>query len=166
MRKLIWPVLFLLLLLVQGSLSVYFTGWFSCDLVLLALYAYAMLRGEKAGALAGGFIGFFQDALTVGVFGYHVLSRICFGYLIGLTKEKVFRDNFIYHMSAIATCSFILRFVYWWLELVRNGFRWSIFGSYALESLGYIVGNVLLVWPMVLIVKKIYEWIKSEDISY
>ncbi len=166
MRKLIWPVLFLFLLLLQGSLSVYFTGWLSCDLVLLALYAYAMLRGKQAGALAGGVVGFFQDAMTVGVFGYHILSRICFGYLIGMTKEKVFKDNFIYHMSAIATCSFILRFVYWWLELLRSGFRWSIFWSYTVESLGYIIGNVLLVWPVVLIVKIIYEWIKKEDISY
>lgn len=166
MRKLIWPVLFLFLLLLQGSLSVYFTGWLSCDLVLLALYAYAMLRGEKSGAIAGGVIGFFQDAMTVGVFGYHILSRICFGYLIGLTKEKVFKDNFIYHMSAIATCSLALRFVYWWLELLRSGGRWSIFWGYALDSLGYILGNVLFVWPMVLLVKKIYEWIRSEDISY
>lgn len=166
MRKLIWPVLFLFLLLLQGSLSVYFTGWLSCDLVLLALYAYAMLRGEKSGAIAGGVIGFFQDAMTVGVFGYHILSRICFGYLIGLTKEKVFKDSFIYHMSAIATCSLALRFVYWWLELLRSGGRWSIFWGYALDSLGYILGNVLLVWPMVLLVKKIYEWIRSEDISY
>lgn len=166
MRKLIWPVLFLFLLLLQGSLSVYFTGWLSCDLVLLALYAYAMLRGEHAGAIAGGITGFFQDALTVGVFGYHILSRACFGYFIGLTKEKVFRDNFIYHMSAIAMCSFVLRFVYWWLELLRSGGRWSIFWSYAVDSLGYILGNVLLVWPMVLLVKTIYEWIKKEDISY
>ncbi len=166
MRKLIWPVLFLFLFLLQGSLSVFFTGWLSFDLVLLALYAYAMLRGEKAGAIAGGVVGFFQDAMTVGVFGYHILSRIAVGYVIGLTKEKVFRDNFLYHMSAIAACSFVLKFIYLWLSLIRNGFRWSIVPSYALDSLGYILGNVIFVWPMVLIVKKIYEWIRSEDISY
>ena len=166
MRKLIWPVLFLFLIFLQGSLSVFFTGWLSCDLVLLALYAYAMLRGEKSGAIAGGIIGFMQDAMTVGVFGYHVLSRACFGYLVGLTKEKVFKDNFIYHMSAIAACSFILRFVYWWLELLRSGGRWSMFFGYAIDTVGFILGNVILVWPMLLLVKKIYEWIKKEDISY
>ena len=48
MRRLIWPVLFLFLMLLQGSMSVYYTGWLSCDLLLLAVYAYALLRGEKA----------------------------------------------------------------------------------------------------------------------
>ena len=47
MRRLIWPVLFLFLMLLQGSMSVYYTGWLSCDLLLLAVYAYALLRGEK-----------------------------------------------------------------------------------------------------------------------
>ena len=55
MRRLIWPVLFLFLMLLQGSMSVYYTGWLSCDLLLLAVYAYALLRGEKAGAVVGGY---------------------------------------------------------------------------------------------------------------
>ena len=42
MRRLIWPVLFLFLMLLQGSMSVYYTGWLSCDLLLLAVYAYAV----------------------------------------------------------------------------------------------------------------------------
>lgn len=127
MRRLIWPVLFLFLMLLQGSMSVYYTGWLSCDLLLLAVYAYALLRGEKAGAVVGGITGLLQDAMTVGVFGFHIFSRICVGYIVGLTKEKVFKDNYLYHMSAIATITFILRFVYWWLELLRTGGRWSIF---------------------------------------
>lgn len=166
MRRLIWPVLFLFLMLLQGSMSVYYTGWLSCDLLLLAVYAYALLRGEKAGAVVGGITGLLQDAMTVGIFGFHILSRICVGYIVGLTKEKVFKDNYIYHMSAIATITFILRFVYWWLELLRSGGRWSIFFAYLWDSLGYIIGNALLVWPVVVIMKMIYEWIRKEDISY
>ena len=46
MRRLIWPVLFLFLMLLQGSVSVYMTGWLSCDLLLLAIYAFAMQRGR------------------------------------------------------------------------------------------------------------------------
>ena len=166
MRRLIWPVLFLLLMLLQGALSVYLTGWLSCDLLLLAIYAHAMLRGPEAGALAGGVMGFFQDALSVSTFGYYMLTRTCLGYLVGLTKEKVFKDNFLYHMSAIAMCSFILRFAYWWIALIRAGGRWNIFFSYAWDTVGFVVGNVILVWPMVLLVKFVYEWIKKEDISY
>ena len=46
MRRLIWPVLFLLIMMLQGAASAFYTGWLSFDLPLLALYAFAMLRGE------------------------------------------------------------------------------------------------------------------------
>ncbi len=166
MRRLIWPVLFLLFMLLQGAGSVFYTGWLSCDLLLLALYAYAMLCGDKQGAVAGALVGFLQDTMTVGVFGYHIITRICVGYVIGTTKEKIFRDNFLYHMSAIATISIALRFVYWWLALIRSGGRWSIFFSYAWDSLGYVLGNVLLVWPVVVVMKLAYEFISKKEISY
>ena len=166
MRRLIWPVLFLLLILVQGAASAFYTVWLSCDLPLLALYAFAMLRGEQQGALVGLGVGFVQDALTVGVFGYHMLSRSALGFLVGLMKEKVVKDNATFHMAVIALCSLALRFVFWWLELIRSGGRWGIFWDYLWASVGFIVGNMLLVAPMVSIVKRIYQWITEEDISY
>ena len=57
-------------------------------------------------------VGFVQDALTVGVFGYHMLSRSALGFLVGLMKEKVVRDNATFHMAVIALCSLALRFVF------------------------------------------------------
>lgn len=166
MRRLIWPVLFLLLMLVQGAASAFYTGWLAFDLPLLALYAFALLRGERHGALMGLGVGFLQDAMTVGVFGFHMLSRSAIGFLVGLMKEKVVKDNAAFHMSVIALCSVGLRFIYWWLELLRSAGRWDIFFSYAWASLGFIVGNMLLVVPMVALVKLVYQWIKKEDISY
>ena len=166
MRKLIWPVLFLLLMLIQGAASAFYTGWLAFDLPLLALYAFAMLLGERQGALVGLGVGFFQDAMTVGVFGYHMLSRCAIGFLVGLMKEKVVKDNAAFHMAVIALCSVGIRFGYWWLELIRSGGRWSIFFSYAWSSVGFIVGNMLLVVPVVILVKQVYQWIKEEDISY
>ena len=166
MRRLIWPVLFLLLMLVQGAASAFYTGWLSFDLPLLALYAFAMLRGEHQGALVGLSVGFLQDAMTVGVFGFHMLSRSALGFLVGLMKEKVVKDNATFHVLVIALCSAALRFAFWWLELIRSGGRWSIFFSYLWDSVGFIVGNMLLVVPVVLLVKRVYQWIKEEEISY
>lgn len=60
MRRLIWPVLFVLLMLLQGVITVFWTGWISFDLLLVALYAYSMLRGEVAGAIMGLGVGFFR----------------------------------------------------------------------------------------------------------
>ncbi len=166
MRRLIWPVLFVLLMLLQGVITVFWTGWISFDLLLVALYAYSMLRGEVAGAIMGLGVGFFQDALTVNVFGFHMLSRTLIGWVVGLTKEKVFKENITYHLCSIALISFILRIVFLLVELIRSGGHWNIIGTFLWETLGYIVGNTLLVIPVMLLVKQIYYWIRKEDISY
>ncbi len=166
MRRLIWPVLFVLLMLLQGVITVFWTGWISFDLLLVALYAYSMLRGEVAGAIMGLGVGFFQDALTVNVFGFHMLSRTLIGWVVGLTKEKVFKENITYHLCSIALISFILRIVFLLVELIRSGGHWNIIGTFLWETVGYIVGNTLLVIPVMLVVKQIYYWIRKEDISY
>lgn len=166
MRRLIWPVLFVLLMLLQGVITVFWTGWISFDLLLVALYAYSMLRGEVAGAIMGLGVGFFQDALTVNVFGFHMLSRTLIGWVVGLTKEKVFKENITYHLCSIALISFILRIVFLLVELIRSGGHWNIIGTFLWETGGYIVGNTLLVIPVMLVVKQIYYWIRKEDISY
>lgn len=166
MRILIWPVLFVFLILLQGSATVFYTGWITFDLPFLALYCYAMLRGELSGALVGFVIGFLQDSMTIGLFGMHMLVLSSLGFFIGLTKEKVFKDNIYYHMIAIAVCSIVQCFAFFILELIRNGGRWSIFFSYLGDTLGYALGNALLVIPTILVMKKIYVWIKEDDISY
>lgn len=166
MRRLIWPVLFLLLILLQGSLSVFYTGWIAVDLSLLAIYSYALLRGEKYGALTGFGVGLLQDAMTVGIFGFHILTRSAVGYFVGLTKEKVFKDNSKYHIVFIGLCSLMIRFCYWWLELIRTDWHWQIFPGFLWDTVGYCLGNMLFVVPVVYIVKRIYLWIKAEDISY
>ena len=166
MRRLIWPVLFLLLILLQGAASVFFTGWLSCDLPLLFLYSFALLRGHEKGGIAGAAIGFVQDALTVGVFGFHMLTRSIFGFAVGLMNKKVFKEQLQLHIMIIGLCSMIIRFSYWWIELIRADGRWEILPLYIWVSIGYCLGNMLLIAPMVKLVILVYEWIKEEDVSY
>ncbi|MBR5487420.1 MAG: rod shape-determining protein MreD [Phascolarctobacterium sp.] len=166
MRRLIWPVLFLFLLMLQGAVTVFYTGWIDFDLPLLALYGYCMLRQEGSGLFAGLGIGLLQDALTPGIFGFHMLTRSCMGYLISITREKVFKDNPSYHMLAIGVFSLMLRFSLWWVELIRSGGLWSMFPHFVWDTIGYCVGNILLVVPVVRLVKKIYYCVREEDISY
>ena len=167
MRRLIWPVLFLFLLMLQGAVTVFYTGWIAFDLPLLALYGYCMLRQEDGfGTLVGVSIGLLQDALTPEIFGFHILTRGFMAYLIGITREKVFKDNPTYHMFAIGVFSLLLRFLLWWIELIRSGGLWSMFPHFAWDTIGYCIGNILLVVPMVQLVKKIYGWVREEDISY
>lgn len=74
MRKLIWPVLFLLCLSLQMSLPQ--NQWFKFDLPLLLIYCLAMLKGAFAGGIAGFFVGLLQDLLTGGIFGFHILTGL------------------------------------------------------------------------------------------
>lgn len=166
MRRLIWPVLFLFLILLQGSASVFYTGWLAFDLPLVFLYSFALLRGQEKGALAGLGIGFVQDAMTVGIFGFHMLTRAVFGYAIGCIKEKIVKEQSAFHTVIIGLCCFVIRFCYFWVELIRSGGHWNIFPLFVWKSIGYCLGNMLCVLPMIILVKYIYNWIKAEDISY
>lgn len=166
MRRLIWPVLFLFLILLQGVASVFFTGWIACDLPLLFLYSFALLRGRDKGSLAGAGIGFVQDALTVSAFGFHILTRSVFGYIVGLMNKKVFKEQMLLHVMIIGGSSLVIRFCYWWIELIHADGRWDILPLYLWDSLGYCIGNMLFIVPMVKFVILVYEWIREEDISY
>ena len=166
MRRLIWPVLFLFLILIQGVSSVFYTGWLAFDLPLLFLYSFALLRGQDKGAVAGAGIGFVQDAMTVGVFGFHMLTRAIVGYVVGMLKEKIVKEQIGFHLLFIGGSCVLLRFCYWWLELIRSGGRWDIFYAFVWQSLGYCLGNMLFVIPMLWVVNYVYAWIKAEDISY
>lgn len=166
MRKLIWPVLFLFLLVIQGSSSVFYSGWISFDLPLVAVYCYALFAGETLGAAAGLGVGFLQDAMTTGIFGFHMLTRAIMGYFIGATKEKIFKDSYKVHVFIIGSISVGIRFLYWWIEVIRSGGRWGLFLDFSWASIGYCLGNMLLVVPMLFFIRYVHIWTQQNDIKY
>ena len=85
MRKLIWPVLFLLCLSLQMSLPQ--NQWFKFDLPLLLIYCLAMLKGAFAGGIAGFFVGLLQDLLTGGIW-FSYFDKDCDRVLCWLYKRK------------------------------------------------------------------------------
>ena len=104
--------------------------------------------------------------MTVGVFGFHMLTRSIFGFAVGLMNKKVFKEQLQLHIMIIGLSSMIIRFSYWWIELIRADGRWEILPLYIWVSIGYCLGNMLLIAPMVRLVILVYEWIKEEDVSY
>lgn len=164
-RKLFWPVLFLFFFILQGVISVFYTGWLACDLLFLAIYSYALRRGPMKGALSGIGGGLLQDAMNPAVFGFHMLSRAIFGYCIGLTKEKIVKENMFYHITVISLSTICLRFVYWWIELLRAG-SWNGLAVYCWDSVGYVVGNAVLVIPIMATVRYIDYLVRKDEVPY
>ena len=152
MRKLIWPVLFLLCLSLQMSLPQ--NQWFKFDLPLLLIYCLAMLKGAFAGGIAGFFVGLLQDLLTGGIFGFHILTRTAIGYYVGYTKEKV----------AIVTITVALRGCYFILQVIMaKGFSVLLLELALQDTFAYCLGNIIFVIPLYLLTERLQKWIELDD---
>ncbi len=163
MRKLAWPCSLFLLLVLQGCLSVFFNGWLSCDLLLLALYAISVLYGSQAGGYGGLAVGLLQDGLSTGIFGFHLLTRGFLGWLFGKLRGKVFRENYFFHIWLTGLGCLGLRFCYWWVLLVSAGGNWQLLPLYLWSSLGYCLGNMILTVPVFHLCYRLKAWTEEED---
>ena len=162
MRKLIWPVLFLLCLSFQMSLPQ--NQWFKFDLPLLLIYCLAMLKGAFAGGIAGFFVGLLQDLLTGGIFGFHILTRTAIGYYVGYTKEKVFKDSMFYNIVAIVTITVALRGCYFILQVIMaKGFSVLLLELALQDTFAYCLGNIIFVIPLYLLTERLQKWIELDD---
>ena len=162
MRKLIWPVLFLLCLSLQMSLPQ--TQWFKFDLPLLLIYCFAMLRGAFAGGIAGFLVGLLQDLLTGGIFGFHILTRTAIGYYVGYTKEKVFKDSMFYNIVAVGAITVVLRCCYFILQLIMaRGFSVLLLELALQDTVAYCLGNIIFVIPLYLLTERLQKWIELDD---
>ena len=166
MRKLIWPVLFLFLLVLQGALTVFYTGWLSFDLPLVFLYTYTLIYGKYWGALAGLGIGFFQDALTMSIFGFHMLTRTLFAYGMGKVYKNIYKDKNSYHMGCVALGTLAIQGGYCLLELLLSGGQWRALPFLLWQSLGMALGNGLLVLVFLKPTQLLQQWVEAKKINY
>ena len=145
MRKLIWPVLFLLCLSLQMSLPQ--NQWFKFDLPLLLIYCLAMLKGAFAGGIA-----------------FHILTRTAIGYYVGYTKEKVFKDSMFYNIVAIVTITVALRGCYFILQVIMaKGFSVLLLELALQDTFAYCLGNIIFVIPLYLLTERLQKWIELDD---
>ena len=65
------------------------------DLVLIFLVFAAHARGPWEGQIFGFASGFLEDLLSLAPFGFNCLVRTVTGYLMGLTRGKIFFDPLV-----------------------------------------------------------------------
>ena len=166
MRKLIWPVLFLFLLIVQGAVTVFYTGWPAFDLLLVFLYVFTIINGKYWGVGAGLAIGLLQDGLTMGIFGFHMLTRATIAYVMGSIYKNIYQDRAGYHVGMLALGTLAIQGSYCFIELVLSGGQWRVLPSLIWEALGQAVGNGILVLPLLLLGYLVQQWVTSKEITY
>lgn len=164
MSMVIWPVFLLLLLSLQTSWFSFFPEAASTpDFLLLFVVFQAMYGGSNKGAISGFFVGLVQDALAPTTFGFHIVTRALIGYFTGETKERVFKDNFQGYAVFAVVASILVKAAHALLLLIvlRSGSGWFI--DHFLGTISYIFINLIVSWPMWLVLQKISAWLAKRS---
>ena len=92
-------------------------AWLKFDLVLLFVYAMAMLYGPQTGALTGAAAGLMYDFLSGAVFGLSTITRCMVGFVAGFIKGQVFKEHFAYHIVAALVITAGIRMLFFFVAL-------------------------------------------------
>jgi len=94
LRYFIITIVVLLNFLFQSTLFQYFSilGVVP-NTSLILIVSFALISGKRTGAIIGICIGLLQDIFFCDVIGVNTLIYFIIGYLVGLTDQKVFKEN-------------------------------------------------------------------------
>lgn len=121
-QKIFWPSTFLLLLVLQGTLSSWIAlfGAFP-NLLLLSIAFFALHRGPFIGEWLGFFLGLAADALSISLFGSHTFMYTLIGYGMGQLQGKIDADKPLAQVSIIFAVSILFLCGLLGLELLFGG---------------------------------------------
>ncbi|MCQ2362921.1 MAG: rod shape-determining protein MreD [Acidaminococcaceae bacterium] len=162
MRKLIWPALFLFFLLLQGSVWLLLPEGWNFDVLVPALYFFALMNGRVEGFLAGLGIGLLQDSLTPGFFGFHMLTRCAIGYWCGAIREQVYDDKYSDHVPVVGLFSIAIK-LFAGLLIMFSSMSVRFLPYFLVDTVVYVIINMLLTVPVFFVVKYVHIWADAEE---
>lgn len=125
------------------------------DLILILVVCFAFLEGTYGGMLAALIGGLLADIFSTHVLGVQLLSKLLLAYLIGLTEEKIFKENPMVSVVGIIFATFIDYFL--------TCFLYQSFGIIKINFLdmqriflGELIYNVVLI-PVIYVL--LYKWL-------
>jgi len=71
------------------------------------------LKGKKLGGTIGVFVGLIQDIIFGNVIGVYGLIYFVIGYLVGLTDEKVFKENLLIPFAFAGAATVVFHLMYY-----------------------------------------------------
>ena len=161
MKKLMFFIVYLVFFGIQ--MTVEQPAWFKFDLVLLYVYAMAMVYGSQTGAAIGGAAGLVYDFLSGAVFGFHTITRSVVGFVTGYIKEQVFKEHFAYHLIAALVITAGIRMLFFFVALYLTPLAGTDFVvAYLQDTLAYCLGNMVFVIPVYKLCMFIRHWHRDE----
>jgi rod shape-determining protein MreD len=85
------------------------------DLLLVLTIITGLLQGTRYGAAVGFIGGLMQDILIGRFLGMNALVKMIIGYLVGMTEEKVFKENFLTPFAAVLLGTLLSELLLWFL---------------------------------------------------
>jgi rod shape-determining protein MreD len=119
MKAVFWGIIVIAALMIQATVMplLAFQG-VQPDLLLIVVVSSSLLLGKDQGVSIGFFSGLLQDLVGGNIFGLNTLSKLITGYLFGMAERKVFKENILLPVLAMAIAticnsaiSFILLFL-------------------------------------------------------
>lgn len=156
MRYLIFFFISLLALSLQTTVFARLTLFGAApDLILILVVCFAFLEGTYGGMLAALIGGLLADIFSTHVLGVQLLSKLLLAYLIGLTEEKIFKENPMVSVVGIIFATFIDYFL--------TCFLYQSFGIIKINFLdmqqifwGELIYNIVLI-PVIYVL--LYKWL-------
>ena len=156
MRYLIFFFISLLALSLQTTVFARLTLFGAApDLILILVVCFAFLEGTHGGMLAALIGGLLADIFSTHVLGVQLLSKLLLAYLIGLTEEKIFKENPMVSVVGIIFATFIDYFL---TCLLYQSFGIIKINFLDMQQIfwGELIYNVVLI-PVIYVL--LYKWL-------
>ena len=129
---------------------------------LIIVTSYALLRGCKEGAIAGGFTGLLMDIFFNTMIGFYTLLYLAIGLLFGRSQKSFYRENYILPIIFCAISTVLYQAVLYTTGFVFRGegnlvhFLFSVLGP----ELVYMAVVTILLYRILF---GINEWLELKE---
>ncbi len=142
LRALAWLFFTLFLLSLENHWFMFFTTTQSPDLLLLFLLLYALDQGERGGTFYGLGIGALLDVVTFSYFGWHMVTRVFIGYVVGKNRLNMFADRLPTYLILTFMVTLLLRVATSLFLCIMQG-RWLPFWPFLVLTVKSIGWNLI-----------------------
>lgn len=88
------------------------------DLILLVVVFLGLFKGPTAGAIVGFSAGLIYDLTSSSLFGMNALSLTLVGFLVGLTRTRVYGENIVVQVALVFTATLVSNILFFLLSAI------------------------------------------------